>query len=203
MKNKTVILIGGAPATGKSTVAKNLSNRLRLPWISTDQIRGIVGDYAKREDYPNLPLPEGYDTADKFLTHFSAEEIVDMEFAQGKDVWPGIKYLIEEEYAWKEGVIIEGVNITPELAHEYKDTENVKVIFLVDEDADRLREVVYSRGLWDKADTYSDDLKPKEIEWAILFSKKLMDEAKKYGYSHLEIEKNSNDIDKIIKILKV
>lgn len=35
----TIILIGGAPTTGKTTLAKALSRVLGLPWISTDHIR--------------------------------------------------------------------------------------------------------------------------------------------------------------------
>lgn len=38
-----IILIGGPQATGKTTLAKELSSRLDIPWISTDQIRTICG----------------------------------------------------------------------------------------------------------------------------------------------------------------
>jgi len=200
---KQVILIGGTPTVGKSTVAKALSEKLGIPWISTDQLRGIIRPYAKREEYPDLLLPEGSETAEDFLTRFSAEEIADMELAQAKDVWPAVKYLIEEKYGWKNGVIIEGVNITPELVHEYKDQKHIKAIFLVDEDADRMRDIVYSRGLWDSADTYSDDLKPKEIEWAMLFSHKLKLEAEKFGYPCIEVEKDSNDLQRVVETLKI
>jgi 2-phosphoglycerate kinase len=37
-----IILIGGAPACGKTTVAARLSRELGIPWISTDSIRHIM-----------------------------------------------------------------------------------------------------------------------------------------------------------------
>lgn len=91
MKRK-VILIGGAPTTGKSTMASLLAKHFNLPWISTDQIRDVMRLVASREKYPKLFNPEGYN-AEKFLTEFSAEEIARMEFEQGEAAWIGIKEL--------------------------------------------------------------------------------------------------------------
>ena len=200
---KKVILIGGAPGTGKSTLAKNIAKHLDLPWISTDQIRGIIRDYASRERYPDLLLPEGFDTAEKFLNNFSAQEIAEMEYRQSYDVWPAIKYLIEENSSWEKGVIIEGVNIIPELIAENTiEHSNVQAIFIIDEDYDRLRDVVYGRGIWDRADSYTDDLKPKEIEWVTLYTGLIKASAEKYGYPILKVEKNENDFTKALLILK-
>ncbi len=196
---KKVILIGGAPGTGKTTIARQLSKELNLPWISTDQLRGVVRDYATRSQYPDLLLPEGLDTAEKFLTQFSAKEIADMEYKQAFDVWPAMKYLIEETYGWEEGVVIEGVNIVPELIIEtgLRDKEGVASIFLIDEDQERLTDVVYGRGIWDKADSYSDDLKPKEVEWVGLYTLRLKEAAEKHQLPIIEIKKSTKDFERV------
>lgn len=89
---KQIILIGGAPTMGKSTIAVLLSKHLGLPWISTDQIREIMRTVASRKDFPKLFNPEGY-SAERFLTEFSAEQIVNMEMDEGEDVWLGVKNL--------------------------------------------------------------------------------------------------------------
>jgi len=52
-----IILIGGAPTTGKSTIAMRLSEELHLPVISTDQIRTIIQSIADPHIHPNLFLP--------------------------------------------------------------------------------------------------------------------------------------------------
>lgn len=52
--DKKVILIGGAPLSGKSYVARKLGQELNLPWISTDTIREQMRQLVRKEDYPNL-----------------------------------------------------------------------------------------------------------------------------------------------------
>lgn len=199
MKNN-VIFIGGAPTTGKSTVAKDLSKHLGIPWISTDQIREVVRTFSDRNTNPKLFTPEGY-TAERFLTEFSAEEIVKMEMEQGDAVWSGVMTFIENSYPWKD-FIIEGVGVLPHLiAKDFSNDEHVKAVFLVDEDTDRIRNVVFTRGLWDDAHTYSDDVKEKEVEWALLFSHKLKVEIEKYGYPWIEVKKDENDLQTVLKTL--
>jgi len=176
---------------------------LNIPWISTDQIREIMRLVAKREDHPKLFTPEGY-TAEQFLTEFSAEQISDMEMEQGEAVWPGIKKFIEDDYTQGKGFVMEGISILPHLiAKDFKDNKHIKPVFLVDEDADRIRNVVFTRGLWNDAYTYSDNVKEKEVEWALLFSHKLKVEVEKYGYPWVEVRKSNDDIKVVLKALRL
>ena len=50
-------LIGGAPRTGKTTLAKQLSKKLVLPWISTDTLESVVLKYFSDEELP-LKFPK-------------------------------------------------------------------------------------------------------------------------------------------------
>ena len=50
MDNKRIILIGGAPTTGKSTVAHKLARHFDLPWIN----RSDVKDQRKVETARNI-----------------------------------------------------------------------------------------------------------------------------------------------------
>lgn len=201
-EQKLIILIGGAPTTGKSTVARLVAKHLNIPWISTDQIREVMQAVADRKTFPKLFNPEGYN-AERFLTEFSAEQIAQMEMDQGDLVWIGVKKVIEQN-TWEDGFVIEGVNILPHLvAKDFGGNADVKAVFLVDEDADRMREVVFTRGLWDDAHTYSDSVKEKEVEWASLFSHKLKAEVEKYGYPWIEVKKNENDLQAVLKVLEL
>lgn len=186
---------------GKSTMAGLVAKRLGIPWISADQIREIMRVAARREDMPKLFDPEGY-TAETFLTEFSTEEIVRMEIEQGEAVWVGIKQIIEDDYTWKDGFIVEGAYILPYLVKkDFGDDKDIKVVFLVDEDADRTRHVVFTRGLWGPARAYSDDVKEKEVEWSLLFSRTIKAEAEKYGYPCVEVTKKTNDVEAVTKAL--
>lgn len=198
---KTIYLIGGMPTSGKSTIAQGLSDYLHTPWISTDQIREVMRVIADRNQHPKLFMPEGY-TAERFLTEYDAQQIVNIEFEQGEATWPGVSKLIVNNNTWHQGFVIEGVAILPHLIErDYRDNPNVKPVFIGDENEDRVRNVVYTRGLWGDAKTYSDDVKEREVEWAISFSKILKQEAEKNGYPWVEVEKNADDLNKVLQAL--
>jgi len=199
--SRKIILIGGAPTVGKSTIAKALSARFNLPWISTDQIRTILQVAADRDKYPTLFTSDNL-CAEDFLNKYSAQEIAKMEYQQGVDVWPGIKAMISNDWTWRDGCIIEGVNIIPKLiAEEYGDKPNIKTIILSDKDEDRIRSVVYTRGLFGKADEYSDDVKEKEVEWVLLFDKAITNEAEEHGYHIVDISKDDSDLSNVLRVL--
>jgi len=46
-----VYLIGGPPKCGKTTLAKTLSKRLSIPWISADTLQNIASVYIPEEEY--------------------------------------------------------------------------------------------------------------------------------------------------------
>jgi 2-phosphoglycerate kinase len=200
MKDKHIILIGGAPTTGKSTVAQALAKELNLPWLSTDQIRDTMRVVADEDRHPNL-FNGGLD-AETFLTSFTASEIVDKEIAQSEAAWLGIKAFIEKDYTWPKGFIIEGVNILPHLvARDFSGNPNVRAVFLIDRDNERMRKVIYERGLWADAGDYPDYVKEKEMEWATLFGERLAAATKRHGFSLIEIHKTGNDMQQVMSAL--
>lgn len=199
---RKIILLWWAPTTGKSTLAAKLSKHLDIPWISTDQIRGIMRSVAKREDYPNLFEPEWYEEANKFLEHFSAQEISNMEFEQSIATWTWINAFIKSANTLKDWYIIEWVNILPELVNkDFKDNSNIQAVFIWDNDENRIKEVVYNRWLFTKPNDYLDKYKPKEIEWVKIFYERLKKEAKEYWYPFIDIEKDDSDLENILKCI--
>lgn len=201
MRNKEIILIGGAPTTGKSTVAQALARQLDLPWLSTDQIRNTMRVVADEDKYPNL-FNGGLD-AETFLTSFTASEIVDKEIVQSEAAWLGIRAFIEEDYTWPRGFIIEGVNVLPHLVvRNFGNHSNVRAVFLIDRDNERMRKVIYERGLWASANDYPDYVKEKEMEWATLFSERLEEATREHGFPLIEIHKNDDDVRRVQSILK-
>lgn len=200
MKRK-IILIGGMPTAGKTTVSRQVAKHFDLPLISTDQIRIIMQSVASKSKHPLLFSTDGQ-TAEKFLTTYSAAEIAEMEYNQGNEVWIGIKHFIETDWTWRNGCVIEGVSILPSLVHELDtETRDLRVVFLSDNDHSRIEHVVYNRGLFDDASLYSDDLKEKEVEWLKIFDKKLRADAAKYGHSVLNVKKDESDILHVLEAL--
>lgn len=184
-----IILIGGAPTAGKSYAARKLAERLNLPWISTDTIREQMRKLVRKEDYPDLfhHAEATADMAVEFLTHNTPEEIVQHQNQESVEVWRGVKALIETDYVWK-SFIVEGVAILPNLAAELmKENQDVKTAFLMDENIQRIRESIFTRGLWDDASKYPDVVKEKEVEWVIAFNKWIKEEAAKYNLPFIQV----------------
>lgn len=197
MNHTQIYLIGGAPTLGKSTLAQMLSQYLGIPWISTDQIRDVMRRVAKREDIPQLFPAKDY-SVERFFAEFSAAEIVQMEIEQGEAAWAGIVEFIENDYTWTNGFIIEGVNILPQLVHrDFAERSNIKTIFAKRGCTESIRKVIFERGI---CDTDSHEVKEKELEWVILFDEKIQQLAAEYGFCLLEMNKNENDFNDLLRL---
>ena len=196
-------MIGGAPTVGKSFTARRLSEELEIPWISTDTIREMMRKIVDRGKYTNLFRFEDEERlAEQYLTTHTPQQIVDNQNKEGSDVWKGVMALIETDYSWK-NFIIEGVAILPSLVAQIKiDDCEVKPIFLVDNDKERTRKVVFERGLWDDANKYPDSVKEIEVEWATLFNDFIRKESSKYGYKPYEITDREQLISSLMGELK-
>lgn len=71
----------------------------------------------------------------------------------------------------------------------------------MDDDEDRIRHVVYTRGLWDRADRYADHLKAREVEWVRAYNQLLLADAERYGFPVVRVEKSHHDAEKVLSAL--
>ena len=201
--SRVIILIGGMPTAGKSTIATAIANQLGIPWFSTDQIRTIMEGCVRRSDYPLLFNAEGH-SAESFLTTYTPEEIADMEYRQSEEVWPAIKNFIEKDWVWSRGFVLEGINIVPELvARDYQDGPRVRSVFLSDMSDERIRHVVHTRGLFGPPDQTPDHLKQVEVEWTRLFDARVRSAALVNNMTVVEVNKNQDDISQVLDALSL
>ena len=201
MQQRPRLLIGGAPTVGKSTVAAALAAHLGLPWISTDQIRDVMRSVASRREHPKLFNPEGYDAEGLFNT-FSAEELVAVEIGQSEAAWIGIKALLERDYTWPQGFVVEGVNLLPALiARDFRNDPSLRAVFATDADPTRMRAVVFTRGIWDDAGRYPDTVKEKELAWIQRYDAWLKAEALAHGFPVVALEKDAKDLGRVLEAL--
>ena len=78
---------------------------------------------------------------------------------------------------------------------------DIQAVFLIDEDKDRVRNTVFTRGLWDEPQKYPDEVKEKEVEWVLAFNDYIKSEAKKYNLPVFSVDRASY-LDEIKKLLK-
>jgi 2-phosphoglycerate kinase len=198
LNSRTVILVGGMPTAGKSTIAQGLSDHLALPWISTDHVRIIMREVVDRAKFPKLFNPKDY------LVKMSPQEIVELKVQQAEIIWTAIKRLINDDYTWRQGFIVEGVNILPRLVHkDFEDDKRVKAVFLADTDEEHIRKILFTRGIYSQTEAYPDELKEKELEWVLKFGEMIFNDATACKLPVVEVGKSSNDLQKVLAALKL
>lgn len=177
-----------------------MAERLKLPWVSTDGIRGAMRKLVRKEDYPGLfDLDEDSLSAEIYLANHNAQQIVEQQNEESRTVWKGVTAFLETDYTWK-NYIVEGVAVLPELVAVTK-VPNVDLypIFLVEGQAERIKDIVYTRGVWDYAKNYPDEVKPKEVEWVQSFNDWLAEECKKYTFISYAVTDREIVFAKIIR----
>jgi 2-phosphoglycerate kinase len=200
---KRVILIGGAPTSGKSHLAQQLAESLNLSWISTDGIREQMRKIVRKQEYPAL-----FDHADAtpamgvaYLNTHTPNEIVKHHNKENVEVWKGVKAFIETDYNWH-SFIVEGIAILPaQVAALKKKHKHVQAVFLIDENRARVRKTIFTRGLWDEARKYPDSVKEKEVAWVFAFNAYIKKEAKKHHLPVLSIGDRKNNLARVKRIL--
>lgn len=169
-----IILIGGPQATGKTTLTKELSSRLDVPWISTDQIRTICGI-----------TPRG-------------KEVLSEEIENNEEIWKGVERFIKNLFPW-EAVIVEGVAALPHLVASL----DIKVspIFIIDTDEKRIAETIYQRSLLPWIQTKTEEQQSKKVAYIIEFNNFIKKEAQKHNFPVIEVSKSNQDIEKVLELL--
>jgi 2-phosphoglycerate kinase len=199
MQKRKVYFISGAPTTGKTTLAKELSKKFAIPWISTDTIKKWMIQICNKENYPNLFL-ETEHTAETFWKTYSIKEAVEEEKAGDKEVFKGIKAFLQENTHW-DSFILEGISLHPHMIEELSRIKDIefKIIFLVETDKKRIKETIYTRGLWGKAETYENWVKELEIDYVIAFNKYYEKEALKYKQKIIKIKEREKVLEEALE----
>jgi len=114
-----VILIGGPPTSGKSTLARTLARRLDFGCVSTDDL-GISGKaMTTAESHPGLHSMDAGNHSEYFRCN-SADWLVDDVLNSHAELWPAIESIIREHTVGysTDPIIIEGMALWPErVAH--------------------------------------------------------------------------------------
>jgi 2-phosphoglycerate kinase len=208
-----IILIGGTPRCGKTTLAQKLSKELGIPWISTDALESIAHGYVP-EDKVNTLFPkavlrkETNLSNDEMYDTYSVEEIVDSYIKQADTTSRAIEILVE--YAIKDDwdYIIEGYHVTPKLiAILSKDNPEVSSIILVNSNSNESIERSINsdaKSDWLRDNTKNEATYTKIGEMIDLYSKKLSEDGKSLNIEVVDMgedfqENFDNTFDSLMK----
>jgi 2-phosphoglycerate kinase len=113
MSYPRVILIGGAPMSGKTTVASRLAATLGYGCLSTDDLGEAIRAVTTKDAHPHLHPMEGYDYREYFVTHSPDALIADLR-REHHALWPAVESVIRKHATWGAPIVMEGWSLWPE-----------------------------------------------------------------------------------------
>lgn len=194
---KKIIIIWWAPATWKTTLAKKLSKKMNHPWISTDFIRNWMISLVSQKDYPNLFNFSDMTAEEHYSNDYNVEKSIEKENLRDWEVFKWIKEFIKANKQLDD-FIIEGISVHPKnLAELELLGYEIFPIFLVDTNIQRIKNILYSRWLWDDASKYPDWIKEKELNYLVKTNLYYISELERLNIPYFKIgtERNKTIIE--------
>lgn len=199
-------LIGGTPRSGKTTIAKELSKKLQIPWISTDTLESVVMGYIddSKFDYyfpKNVLRRLTNNSNDEMYSKYSSEQIADAYLKQGASLAQGIEAFITSEASQGHSYILEGHHIHPELVSRLEKNFNLRAIFVGREDAIHTLAAItknQQENDWVITKTKNTQTYPFIAKMLITFSTKIKTVAETNNYPYYCVDNNFKETVKNI-----
>lgn len=107
-----VVLIGGAPGAGKTTLGFHLARRIGVTSLSADDLMLGAQAVTDEKTHPALHVMRRVPSIDYFTTS-SIEQLKDDAKIQHEAVWPIVERVIRVRAESGAGVVIDGWHMTP------------------------------------------------------------------------------------------
>ena len=204
-----IYLIGGSARTGKTTLAKKLSKKLKIPWVSIDSLRSVIQLYISSKK--QLPFDQIWSDQnnDKLFEKYSKEKLIQVSGKEALTLWPGVKNFIEHNILISQDYIIEGEQLLPKLVIELKENsywENIKTIFLVHLDKEKTLSAIkkeHKEHDWLIKHSKKEKTLEKAANFICKVGKLTEKNANKYNFNSIVMDNAfSKQIEKAINLLK-
>jgi len=160
-RNWTVLFIGGASGTGKSSVAYELAYFYNINVMEVDDIYEAVKGMTAREDFPAIHYwSTGINWMDVGISG-NVKWLIDVS----KEMIPGIKAVVDNHIEADVPVIIEGDFIYPEFTLSYKNPK-VKSLYLYEPDKNQIVQNYLARENGE-LQHYRSDISIKYGDWIV------------------------------------
>ncbi|MBT3994823.1 MAG: hypothetical protein HOF01_03400 [Chloroflexi bacterium] len=113
MSHPKVLVIGGPPMVGKSSVARSIASRLGYGCTSTDDIGLAIKTVTTADTHPRSHAMDGVDYRDYYTTR-SVEQLLADGMGMHEEMWPGIEASIRSHADWGLPIVYEGWAMWPE-----------------------------------------------------------------------------------------
>lgn len=128
-----VVLVGGPPMSGKSTVARMLAAKLGYSYLSADDLGEAIRAVTTKQSHPDLHPMAQYEYKDYYVQH-SIEELIANAIAEHHAIWPALEKVIRKHATWAEPATIEGWSLQPERVASLA-LPNVKSLWFISDES--------------------------------------------------------------------
>jgi len=188
-----ILLLGGPPKVGKSTISGRIRQKTAVSVVSTDSLGAVLENVWSSETAPDLFAIDKFNRMpmadrEKLITE-DHTELIDYVRKASRAVWKAVLAFTRRENEEGRDVLIEGVGVLPELVNQFDDIPH-RVVFIGnqgDNHEENIRrsaeesEYDWMRG---RSDQY--------ISIFALFVKRMSvyieQEAKKYDFEYIEMD---------------
>jgi len=193
---KKIILIGGAPMTGKTTIAVKLASVLEYACMSTDDIGESLRAKIKNK---RLNPILGYDYREYYISR-TADQLIDDTRIQHEEIWPSVKAVIKAHSGWGKPVVIEGWNLYPQKTKELND-QNIESYWLTADENLLKTRIEQNRSFYEGASDIGL-LTANYLKRSLWHNNLIKTEAQKLGMTIIKVTEESEPgviADKILK----
>ncbi|MCH7730843.1 AAA family ATPase [Patescibacteria group bacterium] len=187
-----IILIGGPPRCGKTTLAQKISKEIGIMWVSTDALDDIAQEYVSGDKkdslFPKTALRiKSGGGNDEMYEAFSVESIVSAYRKQAETVHKAVESFVA--CANKEGwdYVIEGYHVTPKLISKLRAKSSVILISTKAEEVVKRSIESNVKNDWLRDKTKKQETFSKIATMIELYSTKLKQEAEEFNTNVIDI----------------
>jgi 2-phosphoglycerate kinase len=125
-----VLILGGPPMIGKSSVARIIASRLGYGCVSTDDIGLAMKSVTNAQTHPHLHAMDGIDYREYYITR-SADDLLTECMGTHEEMWTGVEAVIRAHADWSFPIVFEGWAMWPErVAGLLAELDNVAAVWL-------------------------------------------------------------------------
>jgi len=170
-----VVLIGGTSNTGKSTIAREVAERLGYAYRSTDKIARHPGRpwrTAEREVPPHVA---------RHYAMFTPDELLTAVLRHYERMWPRIETLVRSA----DGLVLEGSGVWPERVAAV-DLPGTYAVWLTADPA-VIRSRIRDGGRYAEAGPYERLLMDKFLARSLRYQDRMRDAVERHGLARLDV----------------
>jgi len=125
-----VMLVGGAPGIGKTTLGRALAARLETTSLSTDDLHAAAKAVTSPGSHPGIHVMARKPSV-LYFTETPAEQLIADADAQHEAMWPAVEKVIRNHLAWGSPIVIDGWVLRPDWVAKLELGDRVGQVWLV------------------------------------------------------------------------